>query len=121
MTIASPPVPSSDRVTLSSLLPAGLAGIAMLAVALFGLLTPADGATRVAAIFPPWWTAQDVMASLSGSDTVILRGGIAPSVLLLSSPTPGLSQRLRNAGALLIIDPEAAAGCLGLSSSTARG
>ncbi|WPZ35681.1 hypothetical protein T8K17_05935 [Thalassobaculum sp. OXR-137] len=103
-------------------LPAAIAGIAMLAVALFGLLAPAgERDARVAAIFPPWWTAQDVMASLSGSDTEILRDGIAPTVLLLASPTPGLPARLRAAGALLVIDPQAAAGCLGLSSSTARG
>ncbi|WP_420563093.1 hypothetical protein [Thalassobaculum sp.] len=108
--------------TLLNFLPAALAGIAMLAVALFGLLAPSgDGDARVAAIFPPWWTARDVMASLDGSDTVILREGIAPSVLLVASPTPGLAQRLRAAGALLTIDPTAAAGCLGLSSPTARG
>lgn len=122
--IAAPETsPSTVRspVTVSSLLPAGLAGIAMLAIAVFGLLAPATGSdARVAAIFPPWWTAHDVMASLAGSDTVILREGIAPSVLLVSSPTPGLARRLREAGALLTVDPKAAAGCLGLSSSTAR-
>ena len=113
--------PRSDP-TLLNLLPAALAGIAMLAVAVFGLLAPsADTDTRVAAVFPPWWSARDVMVSLAGSNTVILREGIAPTVLLLASPTPGLPQRLRRAGALLTIDPTAAAGCLGLSAATARG
>lgn len=124
MTSASnPPHQTVDTpVTVSSLLPAGLAGIAMLAVALFGLLAPADDVdARVAAIFPPWWTAHDVLASLTGSDTLILRDGIASTVLLVASPTPGLAGRLRAAGALLILDPKAAAGCLGLSSATARG
>lgn len=75
----------------------------------------------MAAIFPPWWTAQDVMASLSGSDTEILRDGIAPTVLLLASPTPGLPARLRASRRPPRHRPQAAAGCLGLSSSTARG
>ena len=71
--------PRSDP-TLLNLLPAALAGIAMLAVAVFGLLAPsADTDARVAAVFPPWWSARDVMVSLAGSDTVILREGIAPT------------------------------------------
>lgn len=124
MTTASTPSPATLRstVTVTSLLPAGLAGIAMLAVALFALLAPAtEGHARVAAVFPPWWTARDVMASLHGTDAVILRDGIAPSVLLVSSPTPDLARRLRRAGALLTLDPTAASGCLGLAPSAVRG
>lgn len=113
---------AQPTVTVSSLLPAGLAAVAMLAVAVFGLLAPStDSDARVAAVFPPWWSAHDVMASLDGSDTVILREGVAPTVVLVSSPTSGLARRLREAGALLTIDPTAAAGCLGLSVATARG
>ncbi|MDF1793597.1 MAG: hypothetical protein P1U88_16910 [Thalassobaculaceae bacterium] len=102
--------------TVKNLLPAALAGIAMLVVATVGVLAPVAGTTGpVAAVFPPWWSARDVMASLSGTDAVILREGVASSVLLVDSPTSGLPARLRAAGALLIVDPKAAAGCLGLT------
>lgn len=101
-----------------SFVPAALAGIAMLCVAVFGALAPkAEAGMSVAAIFPPWWDARDVMAGLADADAVILRQGVTSSVLLLSSDTSGLPQRLRKAGALLIVDPKAAAGCLGLASS----
>jgi len=99
-------------------MPAAIAGAAMLVVALVAVLAPRDAAGQsVAAIFPPWWDAPRVMAGLGGTDAVILREGAAPSILLLSSQTPGLPERLRAAGALLIVDPTAVAGCLGLDLS----
>ncbi len=106
----------------TSFVPAAVAGLAMLLAALFGVLAPrSDAGGRVAAIFPPWWDARDVMAGLTDADASILRQGAIPAVVLLSSDRPGLPQRLRQAGALLIVDPKAAAGCLGLDDLPATG
>lgn len=106
----------------AAFLPAALAGVVMLAAAILGGLAPAaDTSEPVAAIFPPWWTARDVMAGLARSDAAILREGLAPSVVLATSAAPGLPDRLRAAGALLILDQQAAAGCLGLAPSAVSG
>jgi hypothetical protein len=105
-----------------SFVPAAVAGVAMLVAAAVGGLAPDRNATGpVAAIFPPWWSARDVMAGLSRTDAAILREGFSASIILASSPMPGLADRLRAAGALLVLDPQAAAGCLGLTPSALRG
>ncbi|MFX4219952.1 MAG: hypothetical protein ACMVO3_02600 [Thalassobaculum sp.] len=110
------------RSTALSLAPATLAGAAMLVAATVGGLAPdADGTGPVAAVFPPWWSTRDVMAGLARTDAAILREGFSSSIILASSPTPGLADRLRAAGAILVLDPQAAAGCLGLAPPSLRG
>lgn len=89
----------------------------LIAAAMGGLAPDADGTGPVAAVFPPWWSAHDVMAGVFRTDASILREGFSSSIILASSPTPGLAERLREAGALLVLDPVAAAGCLGLEPS----
>lgn len=107
--------------TVLSFVPATLAGAAMLVAATVGGLAPnADGTGPVAAVFPPWWSARDVMAGLARTDAAILREGFSSSIILASSPTPGLADRLRAAGAMLVLDPQAAAGCLGLAPPSLR-
>lgn len=111
-----------ERPSVLSFAPAAVAGAAMLVAAAVGGLAPdEDGTGPVAAVFPPWWSARDVMVGLARTDAAILREGFNASIVLASSPTPGLADRLRAAGALLVLDPQAAGGCLGLAPPALRG
>lgn len=73
-------------------------------------LSPRDP-HRVAAVFPPWWSATHTLeaAHRHGDATVI---GGAPYVVIVWSDDAHLSRRLRNDGALLLLDPGLTAACL---------
>ncbi len=66
--------------------------------------------SRVAAIFPPWWSpAQAVAAAGSAGD--IAATGSAPFILILRGDPTDLAQRARSAGALILLDPDLAGVC----------
>lgn len=66
--------------------------------------------SRVAAIFPPWWSpAQSVAAGGSAGD--IAATGSAPFILILRGDPMDLAQRARSAGALIVLDPDLAGVC----------
>jgi hypothetical protein len=62
------------------------------------------------ALFPPWWSANEVFQAASSVGFVVDMGahGWTPVV---HSETGALAQRLRNAGAWLVMDPRALRGC----------
>lgn len=64
----------------------------------------------VAAVFPPWWPASRVFVAASNAGEV-LNSGPFFFVVLVQSQRPGLSDRLRTEGALLLLNPLAAGGC----------
>jgi hypothetical protein len=66
----------------------------------------------VAAVFPPWWSTQQVFLAAASANAAIVRG-TALSGLLVVRPddNDGLTQ-LRKAGAWLIMDPQAVAACI---------
>jgi hypothetical protein len=68
------------------------------------------GATRVAAVFPPWWTGARAIdaAATAGS---IAGAGATASILIVSSDAPGLAARLRAAGAMMLLSPGLAGLC----------
>ncbi len=66
--------------------------------------------TRVAAVFPPWWTASRA-ASAAASAGAIAGAGGAPFILILRGEPDQLGQRARAAGAWLLLDPDAAGQC----------
>jgi hypothetical protein len=63
-----------------------------------------------AALFPPWWSSARAFAA-AGSVGEIARTGVISSIIVVHSNAPGLADRLRDAGALLIIDPERLVSC----------
>jgi hypothetical protein len=65
----------------------------------------------VAAIFPPWWTAEQSFTAAAQAGAPIVRTGAFANILVLTSGSPGLSQRLHAAGAWLLLDAEALAAC----------
>ena len=72
---------------------------------------PADPEAGVAAVFPPWWQREHAAAAVAEADGLIVREGALPTILVVRPGSPGLAERLRAQGALLIVDPLAARGC----------
>ncbi len=68
------------------------------------------GATRVAAIFPPWWNGARAMDAAASAGE-IAGAGAYPSILIVSSHAPGLAARLREAGAIVLLSPGLAGLC----------
>lgn len=89
-----------------------LVAVATLAVAATSATAvPVAPTAGVAAVFPPWWAREDAAAAVAGADGLIVREGAVPTILVVRPSRPGLAERLRTHGALLIIDPLAAGGC----------
>ncbi|MBI1683880.1 hypothetical protein I4Q42_09380 [Caulobacter hibisci] len=65
---------------------------------------------RVAAIFPPWWSAARA-ASAAAAAGDISGAGAVPFILILRGDPATLGQRLHAAGALVLLDPERAGVC----------
>jgi hypothetical protein len=64
----------------------------------------------IAALFPPWWSPA-TRFSAAGSAGEIVDAGAFPFILIIQSDRPGLADRLRAAGALLLVNPFGAGGC----------
>ena len=90
------------------MLPATLGVGSWLAIAAFSLQPPVTGA--VAALFPPWWSAGRSMMAAASAGTVMRLGALA-FVVIVVPEAGGANQKLRGAGAWLIVDPWALGGC----------
>lgn len=66
----------------------------------------------IAVVFPPWWRAAAVFRAAAHAEGVIIRTGAWPTILVVQSPDPMFQARLRNAGAVLLLDAQALGGCL---------
>ena len=91
--------------------------LATLFIAVAAGAAPRDPA-RIAAVFPPWWTAAET-ASAAASAGQIAGVGAAPFILILRGESGRLEPGLRAAGAWLLLDPEAAGGCTPLNATPA--
>lgn len=87
-------------------------------VALAGLEAKPQGFAEVAAIFPPWVTRERAFAAVVAAGGVVVRQGIAGSILVVHGDDPGVIPRLHAAGAWAVIDPVAFGGCLVRSEDT---
>ncbi|MDO9338834.1 MAG: hypothetical protein Q7T61_20770 [Caulobacter sp.] len=65
---------------------------------------------RMAAVYPPWWSAARAAASAAGEGDLQAVGG-GPNILIVRSGRPRLAARLRASGALLVIDSRLASLC----------
>lgn len=77
---------------------------------------PRDPA-RVAAVFPPWWTASRTASAAASAGQIAGAGGV-PFILILRGEPDALESRARAAGAWLLLDPDAAGQCTAPSSET---
>lgn len=64
------------------------------------------------AIFPPWWDRARAVEAVIGADGRLVGLGAWPGMLVAAAPAPGLPERLRAAGAWLLLDARNAAGCV---------
>lgn len=83
-----------------------------LAVALLSLQVR-PGATVVAVVFPPWWTADHVFTAVAASDAAIVRTTALSTILVVRPAEQDGFGLLRAAGALFVADPQAISACLG--------
>ncbi|MFN3659170.1 MAG: hypothetical protein ACK4UO_18140 [Pseudolabrys sp.] len=70
---------------------------------------PGDDGSIVA-VFPPWWSASRALTAASDAGAVLGGGGFA-FVIIVQAQEPGLGDRLRAAGALLLLNPLGVGGC----------
>jgi hypothetical protein len=67
---------------------------------------------RVAAIFPPWTSAEHAMARVALAGGRIVRPGLIGSIVVAQGDDADLSARLYAAGAWAVVDPASWGGCL---------
>lgn len=112
-----------DRTTCRGIA-AVLGVVLLLAVSTLPVFAAADlpGHTRgtLAAVFPPGTDRTAVLAAVAEADGLVVRAGGWGSVLVAHSDKAGFAQRLRRAGAWLVVDPRSAAGCLIVGTARAN-
>jgi len=106
-----PRTPGSGTLPAVALAAAMLMG-SVVATAALAIAPGADQAAPVAALFPPWWTAEEAYVAAASTGGAIVRQGALPSLLVVQSAEPGFRGRLRAAGAWVLLDPKAVGGCL---------
>jgi hypothetical protein len=70
------------------------------------------GTEIVAVAFPPWWTVQHSFSAAASAGADIVRTTAIPSLLVVKPESRDGLFRLREAGALLTLDPQAIAACV---------
>jgi hypothetical protein len=75
--------------------------------------------TRVAAIFPPWTSAERAMAQVAQAGGHIVRPGLIDAIVVVQGDDADFADRLYAAGAWAVVDPAAWGGCLANQSAPA--
>ena len=92
---------------------------ALYAGARIGLM-PSDPAKGVAVIFAPWTAADQALSRAVDSGGRFVRYGGLPFIAIIVPDNAEYSQRMLDAGAWLVVDPQALAACLPTGSRTAK-
>ncbi|CCD94571.1 conserved hypothetical protein [Bradyrhizobium sp. ORS 375] len=69
------------------------------------------GREIVAVAFPPWWSGQQAMLAAASADAALVRTTTFSSLLVVRPGEHDGLARLREAGAWLVIDPQAISAC----------
>jgi hypothetical protein len=76
-------------------------------------MRPVAGQPILAAVFPPTHRAEEGIAAVSRAGGLILREGFARNILIVRSDgSSDFAERLQAKGALFVLDPVSAFGCL---------
>lgn len=75
-------------------------------------LQPRPDSEAVAAVFPPWWSGAKALTAAASADASIIRTGAFATIMIVKPATHDGLEKLREAGALLTIDPQAIGACL---------
>jgi hypothetical protein len=97
--------------------PALIAALTLIVAGASAIAVPTAPESAVAAVFPPWWDREQAAAAVARSDGLIVREGAIATILVVRPAGPDLADRLRAHGAVLVVDPVAAGGCLGTGSA----
>jgi hypothetical protein len=89
----------------------GIAVLSVLAV-LPAARLPDQATGAVAAVFLPGTAASATYAAIAGAGGTPVRTALGGTVWIARSDAPGFAGRLRSAGAVTVLDPIVAAGCL---------
>ncbi len=112
MISASTPKPDDRRrvATILSSVALGVSGALLGLFAAVAVQAEPRTSGRVAAVFPPWWSAARVFGA-AGEAGDIAGAGAAPFIVILRGDPAQLSARTREAGAWLLLDPALAGVC----------
>lgn len=90
--------------------------ISTIAVARIGL-EPDDLSGGVGVVFSPWTDESAAFARAVGAGARFVRFGGAPFVVIVQPEVADYAKRVKEAGALLLVDPQVLAACLSWTSS----
>ena len=68
-------------------------------------------AEAVAAVFPPWWSAERTIIAAAAAEASVIRTGALSTIVVVQPARENGLAKLRTAGAWLTIDPQAIAAC----------
>lgn len=111
----APKIPASSR--SAWLQAAALLFVSSAAIGTISLQARAD-AEAVAAIFPPWWSAQQAMSAIAVAGASVVRTGAVSAIVIVQPAHGDGLTRLRAAGAWFALDPQAVAACFSNSTAT---
>ncbi len=92
------------------------ASLISLAAIVLSAATPRDPGV-IAAVFPPWWSPTQALNAAATAGDLQRPGGLATIVVIHGDPKT-LADRLRRAGALLLLDPVGAGFCAAPKASS---
>jgi len=78
-------------------------------------------AEAVAAVFPPWWSAERTIAAAAAAEASVIRTGALSTIIIVQPAREHGLGKLRTAGAWLTINPQAIAACFSDSPTTPLG
>jgi hypothetical protein len=90
--------------------------ISTIAVARVGL-EPRDPSRAVGVVFSPWTDENAALTRAVGAGARFVRFGGPPFVVIVQPDVADYARRVKEAGALLLLDPQVLAACLSWTSS----
>jgi hypothetical protein len=84
-------------------------------------LRPVPGSTQVGVVFPPQFTATDVLARISAAGGRLVREGAWPFIAVVTFDEPRTPARLESLGALFTVNPLILGSCVTRPPARASG
>ncbi|MBO9543534.1 hypothetical protein [Caulobacter sp.] len=108
--LTTPPSPTRRIAAVAGPVALGALGVFLSLFAAVAVDAQPRTPGRVAAVFPPWWSPAQIIGAAGSAGDIAGAGGASFIVILRGDPSD-LSQRARDAGALMLLDPALAGAC----------